>query len=771
MFGENASLLRLFDHRFDAFAGETHQNLPPRAGVALGAGAVALMLLPWPACALWTGATLCVELWGWFAGRRQYLGLPVTAPDRGVFLIYVSVLITCWFLLGAMFWLTGRMDGVVCATIVWVSIIGFAQTFGSRSPLAFAICGVLPAIGVLSLMLAGPIGGHAVHNVAMERLPVAGIMALALGFAVAGARQTFAAGRRLEEMQAKLRDSDADYRLLADNISDVIGRLSLDGAWRYISPSIEATLGYTSEEFRALDVGEFVYADDLPAVLELVGTLTEGCADRASLEYRQIAKDGRFVWIDTSFTLARDAAGEPVEIICLSRDIDARKALEHALVEAREKAEATAAAKTDFLANMSHELRSPLNAIIGFAGVLKGSPCLTRRDARHAGLIADASDAMLVVVNDVLDFSRLESGAVELDPEPFDPLALARSVAALAEDQAATKGLRLDVIADGEISQVNGDGPRLRQVLLNLISNALKFTIEGGVRLHLAQAPAADGMTAMRIAVVDSGIGISPEKQIAVFERFNQADASVSRRFGGTGLGLAICKRIVELMGGTIGVQSREGRGSTFWFEVVLPLAAAGGAPDAECARRTGPPAAAAAGGGRRRQPRTGAGDPGKLRHRDRHGRQRRRGDRRGGPRHLRPGADGRSDAGDGRPDRRRPHPRPARSGAAAPADHRHDCRRHARPGAALPRSRHERPSRQAAEPHGADPDHRRLGRAPGAADGNGGHDRAGARISAGSDDRARGGVRSRLRPQRSAMRSIRVILVPSRLTPAIRPF
>jgi len=569
-------LLRLFDHRFDAFAGETHENLPPRAAVALGAGAAALMLLPWPVCALWTGATISVELWGWFAGRRQYLALPVTVVERGAFLLNLVALIASWSLLGTMFWLTGRMDGVVCATIVWISIIGFAQTFGSRSPLAFTVCGVLPSIGVLSLMLAGPVGGHTLHNVIMQRLPVAGVMTLALGFAVAGARQTFAAGRRLEEVQGKLRDSDADYRLLADNISDVIGRLSLDGAWRYISPSIEATLGYTSEAFRALDPSEFIHPDDLQTALELVGTLTEGSAGRASLEYRQRAKDGRYVWIDTSFTVARDAAtGEPVEIICLSRDIDARKALEHALVEAREKAEATAAAKADFLANMSHELRTPLNAIIGFSGVLKGSAGLTQRDSRHAGLIADASGALLVVVNDVLDFSKLESGAFQLDPQPFDPLALARSVAALAEDQAAAKGLALEVVASETIDSVNGDGPRLRQVLLNLISNALKFTTEGGVKVHLAQAPGADGMTAMRIAVVDSGIGIPADKLGSVFERFNQADASTSRRYGGTGLGLAICKRIVGLMGGTIGVESREGRGSIFWLEVELPIAGA----------------------------------------------------------------------------------------------------------------------------------------------------------------------------------------------------
>jgi PAS domain S-box-containing protein len=566
-------LITLFDRRFDAFAAETHQNLPPRAAVAVGAGAVALSLLPWQACAAWTVTTLCVEAWGWFAGRRQYVGKPVTVVERSAFLGHVVVLISCWFLLATMFWLTGRMDGTVCATIIWISIIGFAQTFGSRSPLAFTVCGVLPSIGALWLMLAGPVGGQMRHLAVMERLPVAGIMALALGFALAGARQTFAAGRRLEEVQGKLRESDADYRLLADNISDVIGRLGIDGAWRYISPSIEATLGYTADEFRALDASEFIHPDDLEKALVLVGELTEN-GGRATLEYRQIAKDGGVVWIETRFTVARDAAtGAPVEIICLSRDIEARKALEHALVEAREKAEAAAAAKADFLANMSHELRTAMNAIIGFSTVLKESADLTPRDARHASLIADASGALVVVVNDVLDFSKLESGAFALDPHAFDPLALANSVVALVADQAGAKGLALEVIADGAIGHVFGDGLRLRQVLLNLISNAVKFTTKGSVTVRLAQAPAEDGMTAMRIAVIDTGIGIPADKLGSVFERFNQADVSTSRRFGGTGLGLAICKRIVELMGGTIGVESREGRGSIFWLEIVLPIA------------------------------------------------------------------------------------------------------------------------------------------------------------------------------------------------------
>jgi PAS domain S-box-containing protein len=569
-------LLKLLDHRFDAFAAETHENLVPRATMAAGAGGVALMLLPWRLCAIWTASILAYELWGWFASREQYLGRPVSFGERLAFATYLVCLIACWFFLGMGLWLTGRVDGAVCAVIVWVSVIGFAQTFSSRTPLGFTICGLAPAIGVLTVMLVAP------TPPGLARAPVMAIMALCVGFAIAGARQTFAAGRRLEQTQGRLQESEADYRVLADNIADVIGRLSVQGRWRYISPSIEATLGYTAEEFRALQAREFIHADDLQAVLGMITALSDH-GGSATLEYRQIAKDGSPVWTETSFTVAYDeTTHEPVEVICLSREINARKALENDLVEALQRAEAAAAAKADFMANMTHELRTPLNAIIGFSGVLRGSGDLTPRDSRHVGLIGEASGALLTVVNDVLDFSKLESGAFELDPQPFDPLALASSVAALVEDQAAAQGLTLEVIADGAIEPVSGDGPRLRQVLLNLLSNALKFTTQGEVTLRLAQQPAADGAVALRISVTDTGIGISPEKQVAVFERFNQADASVSRRFGGTGLGLAICKRIVELMGGTIGVQSREGRGSTFWLELELPLATGALAPDAE---------------------------------------------------------------------------------------------------------------------------------------------------------------------------------------------
>jgi CheY-like chemotaxis protein/anti-sigma regulatory factor (Ser/Thr protein kinase) len=174
----------------------------------------------------------------------------------------------------------------------------------------------------------------------------------------------------------------------------------------------------------------------------------------------------------------------------------------------------------------------------------------------------------------VLDFSRLEAGAVELDPAPFDPAAEAAAMVELLSDQAAAKGLTVTLRTEG-LGLLTGDARRLRQVLLNLLSNAVKFTAKGGVTLSLTGSDAGDGARRLRVEVTDTGVGI-PEGQLAhVFDRFTQADASVSRRFGGTGLGLAICKRLVELMGGQIGVTSVEGDGSTFWLEVALPIAAA----------------------------------------------------------------------------------------------------------------------------------------------------------------------------------------------------
>jgi signal transduction histidine kinase/CheY-like chemotaxis protein len=246
---------------------------------------------------------------------------------------------------------------------------------------------------------------------------------------------------------------------------------------------------------------------------------------------------------------------------------------ETALQEARRRAEAAAEAKTAFLANMSHELRTPLTSIIGFSRLLHERCDLPEEALAHARRIFDASEALLVLINDVLDFSKLESGHVELDPKPFSIVQLVEEVRGLLSLQAAAKGVALEVeIGDDLPPFVSGDLPRLRQVLVNLTANAVKFTAKGKVVLR----PGYDAVQqTLSVAVVDTGPGIPPDALPRLFERFSQADVSINRTHGGTGLGLAICRAIIEVMGGSIGAESELGSGSTFRFDVPAPLASA----------------------------------------------------------------------------------------------------------------------------------------------------------------------------------------------------
>jgi PAS domain S-box-containing protein len=371
-----------------------------------------------------------------------------------------------------------------------------------------------------------------------------------------------------EDALDKLEQSDRLYRLLAENLTDNLGLWSAAGERLYVSPSIEKLTGFTVAEYIEMPAEANVSPEDFKAVIRVIRGLKPG-GPPATAEYQMVRKDGGLIWIESTYSRVGDGSGA---LITASRDITVRKMLALELTQALEAAQAATAAKSDFLANMTHELRTPLTAIIGFAEVLKSSKSLTKRDARHVGLIRDASGALLGVVNDVLDFSRLEAGALDLDPRPFDPSAIAASCAALVEDQARERGLDLTVSAPKTLKPMEADANRLSQVLLNFLSNALKFTDAGSITISLSQTIEGDDAR-LRVEVADTGIGIAPHQLTGVFDRFSQADATVSRRFGGTGLGLAISRRIIERMDGGIGVESKLGEGSRFWFEIVAPLA------------------------------------------------------------------------------------------------------------------------------------------------------------------------------------------------------
>ncbi|HZZ34246.1 MAG TPA: ATP-binding protein, partial [Caulobacteraceae bacterium] len=221
-------------------------------------------------------------------------------------------------------------------------------------------------------------------------------------------------------------------------------------------------------------------------------------------------------------------------------------------------------------ANMSHEIRTPLTGIIGFAGLLEEVPDLPERALTCANRITTASQTLLSVVNDILDFSKIEAGQIELDPHPFELAAFIAETVQLVQAQARAKGVEIRCEQHEPIPPVvEADSSRLRQILLNLITNAIKFTDQGSVSVGVSYF----GGGTVRVAVTDTGVGISPDRMDRLFQRFSQADGSINRQFGGTGLGLAICKSLAEQMGGSIGVESAEGKGSTFWFTIAAPPA------------------------------------------------------------------------------------------------------------------------------------------------------------------------------------------------------
>lgn len=379
-------------------------------------------------------------------------------------------------------------------------------------------------------------------------------------------------GVLMDNTDSKARNAEFVGTVNAINRAMAVIDYSMDGLILQANQNFLNHFGYTQEEIQGLHFrifclnSEASYEEDAAMWQQL----QQG--QFVTRECQAVTKDGRIIWVETSFNPILNASGNPFRITQLLTDITARRSLSQALLEAKERAEAAATARSTFLANMSHEIRTPMNAIIGFSEALLDTP-LRPTQERYLETVHRSARSMLRLLNDILDTAKLDKGAVTLEMEDFALADTCQLVLSAQRLQAEKKGLQLLMHIDANVpAYLHGDALRIQQILANLLGNAVKFTEQGYVQLHASYEPAT---SALHLRVKDSGIGIASDKLERIFDPFSQADASTTRRYGGTGLGTTISRQLAELMGGSIHASSQLGQGSEFHVQLQVAQGAA----------------------------------------------------------------------------------------------------------------------------------------------------------------------------------------------------
>ncbi len=387
--------------------------------------------------------------------------------------------------------------------------------------------------------------------------------------------------KRAEEA---LRRSEEHFRAAFDYATTGMALVAPDGRWLKVNCALCGITGYSEKELLATNFQSLTHPDDLERDLERVRRLIDGEIDGYQMEKRYIHKNGQVVWIHLGVTLVRDEKSAPLYMISQIQDITIRKRAEEQILRAKELAENANRSKSEFLANMSHEIRTPMNGIIGMTELALDTS-LTRQQREYIELVKISADSLLNVINDILDFSKIEAGKMTLEHIDFSLRDCVEGTLKILALRAHAKGLELACRIGPDVpDSVKGDPNRIRQVLVNLVGNAIKFTERGEVVVSVDRGDlkssdhntvdinASDRSLVLKFHVRDTGVGIPRRKLESIFDPFEQADGSTSRKFGGTGLGLSITRKLIALMGGEVRAESEIGRGSEFRFDINLEI-------------------------------------------------------------------------------------------------------------------------------------------------------------------------------------------------------
>lgn len=546
--------------RLDEAAPPIRSVAPIRIGLTVLGITMAGLVTSLALAGVWAAVALAVEIWNWFSTAPYVRRSAITPRRRANFVASYAALNIWWLVLAVLLCTAGSVEGRVSGGVLLVALASVGVLLFHNVPVVFLWAGAAPT-------------GLALLLFALER-EIAWSQLLPVGLALATGL-IFNFGRALESpsvqtSQRLVNDALRKYETLADNISDIIGHSDMAGRYEYVSPGCQRVLGYTPDELLAISRQNLLHPDSFVLAGAALQRLLADPQGQQVVEVQLRHKDGHWLWVQSVARLVCED-GVPVGVIDVTRDITQRMEADAELRLARTEAEAANLAKAEFLANVSHEIRTPMNGVLGALHIL-GREHISPEGRELMQQANDCGRTLTQLLNDILDFSRIQTGTLELAPEPGRVGEALDSAMVVLADQARAKGLELRAEIEGGDLWIVADPDRLRQAVFNLLANAVKFTPAGHVTARLRARAGDAGGCHVRLEVEDTGIGMSADAQAHLFERFRQAESDNTRRFGGAGLGLAIVQALARMMGGDVGFTSVAGEGSTFWMEFTAPL-------------------------------------------------------------------------------------------------------------------------------------------------------------------------------------------------------